>query len=157
MKRIGTTLAMGMAFAGSSAQAGIYADDLSKCLVGKASQADQTVFMQWIFSALSASPAVKEMSATTDAQHAKYNKLASQLMSRLLFKDCREQSVAALKYEGYGTLETGFGVLGQVAVRGLMTDPAVLKQLQGLGTEFDEPAMKALVSEAGLPQAEPKK
>ena len=155
MKSIALCVAIGSALAATSAHAGVYADDLSKCLVRKASPADQTAFIQWFYAALSASPAVKSMSMISEAQRAQYNKVAAQLFIRLLTSDCHAESVAALKYEGSSALEAGFQVFGQVASRGLMSNPEVEKQMQGFGTYFDEQKFKALNKEAGLPDTTP--
>ena len=41
-----------LAFQVAPAWAGVYADDLSRCLVGKSTDADKIVLMKWFFSAL---------------------------------------------------------------------------------------------------------
>src|SRR5580692_5230588 len=81
------------------ALAGPYADDLSKCLVKSSSADDQLTLMKWIFAALSAHPAVKPLANISDSQRTEFNAKAGALFERLVTKDCRTESVAALKYE----------------------------------------------------------
>jgi hypothetical protein len=134
----------------SVAEAGLYADDMAKCLVGKTTEADKTTLVQWIFSAMSASPDVKPMAATTPEQHAAHNRGGAALFQRLILVDCRAETVAALEYEGPASLESSFQMLGQVAMRGLMTDPAVEREMRGFATYFDQEKLRALFREGGI-------
>ena len=61
--------------------------------------------------------------------------------------------MAALKYEGTGALEPAFSVLGQVAMRGLMSEPGVEKGMTGVGAYVDETKFEALFKDAGLSPA----
>lgn len=136
---------------GAPASAGVYSDDLSKCLVSSANDADRALLVKWIFSAMSASPAVSSMvKVTPDERHA-ITLQAGGLFTKLIAQTCRTQTVAALKYEGMGAVEAGFAVLGQVAVRGLMTEPAVATEMGSLGAAMDKTQLDAVTKEAGLP------
>ena len=148
-------LAVGLGLSGA-ARAGVYGDDLGKCLVRSATPADQTAFVAWAFSAMSAHPAVRQYSNFTDAQRTELNKRVGQLYERLLTVDCRKETIAALKYEGANSMEQSFSVLGQVAFRGLMTDPAVMKVMGGLTDGVDQKKIEALGREAGIVSAEKK-
>lgn len=143
------------ALSAGSAHAGTYADALSKCLASKATVADQTAFMQWFFSALSAAPEVKFMATTTDAQHAQYNREAASLISRLILEDCRSESVAVMRYEGTVAFSRSFQAFGEVAARGLMADPAVQKQLNQIDSYIDKSKFEALGKEAAQPDVRP--
>ena len=135
------------------ALAGPYSDDLSKCLVAQASSADRTLLVRWMFSAISAGPAVSSLSQVTPGQRHEISAQAGALYTRLIAKDCRSQTVAAVKYEGFSSLEDGFRVLGQVAVRDLMSDPAVRAQLSALDDAMDKDQLKSVGKEAGLPDS----
>ncbi|HEV2530597.1 hypothetical protein [Phenylobacterium sp.] len=139
------------------ASAGVYTDDMTKCLVSSATPADNEALVKWVFAALSSHPAVKPMTTVTQAQREAYSRGAVKIMERLLLQDCRKQSIMAMKVEGSSAIETSFGVLGQVAFRGLMTDPGTMAQIAGLATYMDRPAWEALMKEAGLPTAPPAK
>jgi hypothetical protein len=139
-----------------AAQAGVYSDDLAKCLVAKTTEADKAQLMQWIFAAMSASPAVSSMTSLSPKQREEMNRKGAALFSRLLIADCRSETVTALKYEGQNSIEPSFKVLGEVAMTGLMRDPAVTRELDQLSTFFDTTKLEALVKEAGL-AVEPEK
>lgn len=140
-----------LALAPAAASAGPYSDDLGKCLVAASSPADQTLMVQWMFAAASTNPALKPLSALTEAQRDDYSHRMIGLYQRLLFKDCRSQTVAALKYEGPSAFEMGFEVLGQVAGRAMMGGPQVTAQLKKMGAMIDVTEMNKLLEEAGLP------
>jgi len=144
---LGIALALGAA---GAARAGVYSDDLGKCLVRGATPSDQTTFVIWAFGAMSAHPAVKQYSNFTDAQRIELNRAVGKLYERLLTVDCRKETIAALKYEGAQGMEQSFSVLGQVAFRGLMGDPAVTAVLSGLADAVDKQKLEALGREAGV-------
>jgi hypothetical protein len=135
----------------SAAQAGIYGDDLSKCLILKSTDADKAGLVRWIYGVMSASPTVKDMTSMTAAQHKALNVLGASVFERLVFNECRAETIAALKYEGQGAFEAAFNTLGQVAMRGLMTDPAVSVEMSAFGANFSRDKWNVLAKEAGLP------
>jgi hypothetical protein len=132
------------------ALAGPYGDDLAKCLVKSSSEADQLALMKWIFVALAQHPAVHPLSNISDSESTDDNAKAAALFERLLTKDCRTETVAALKYEGISSIESSFSTLGQIAVGGLMKDPAVQKQLGRLSDSVDTGKINEVLKEAGI-------
>jgi hypothetical protein len=140
----------------SLAHAGIYADDLSRCLIVSTSTQDQKELVLWVYLSMSAHPLVQPYARVDEAQRDASNRTAATQFERLLTKDCRTQAVAALKYEGASAIEPAFGALGQVAMRGLMSDPAVQKSMSSLGTYADTPGLRAMLAEAGMPLKEGK-
>ena len=133
------------------AYAGPYTDDFSKCLVAQATAQDRTLLVQWIFSAVSAGPSVRDLAKITTQQRSDLTVQARGLFSRLMTQSCRAPLVTALKYEGTSAIEAGFGVLGQVAMRDLMTQPEVQQQLSQLNSPDDKDAFAAIAKEAGIP------
>jgi hypothetical protein len=149
-KLAGSLAGLAMVALAGAAQAGVYTDDLSKCLVSSTSERDQRVFMVWMFAALSAHPDMRAYSSMTDAQRQKFSADAGALFGRLVTKDCRAETIAALKYEGNAAMEGSFTVFGQVATRGLMSNSEVEKSLSGLMAGVDMKALEALMLEAGV-------
>lgn len=135
----------------SPAWAGTYADDLGQCLVNSTSMADRSHLVQWVFAGISLHPDVKAMASVTPEQRETLNRQAAVLMQRLVTVDCRTEAVAAVKFEGPDTLGEAFSVLGQVAVRGLMSDPAVTEGLSGLDKYSDTAKWDELFKDAGVP------
>lgn len=132
------------------AQAGVFTDDMSKCLVRSSNDNDQKDLMLWIFSAMSAHPEVAIYVSMTPAQRDVITHKGGKLMQRLLTVDCRKETVAALKYDGTGAIEQAFGVLGRVAVQGLMSHEAVSKNMDALAEAVDVEQLAALFKEAGI-------
>ena len=142
--------AMVLSLLSAPASAGTYSDELGRCLVSSSTEADKALFVQWIFGALSAGAAVKPLSSLTDAQRDQLNVKIANLMEQLTLKDCHKQTVDALKYEGTNALEPAFGLLGQVATRSMMSDPAVAAEMQKFGAHFDKNKWQAIGKEAGI-------
>jgi hypothetical protein len=135
-----------------NAVAGLYSDDLSRCLVKSSSQEDNNTLMRWLFSAMAVNPAITSLTSITPAQHDAFNKAGAELFERLVLKDCRTEAVTAFRYEGADTLGTSFRVLGEVAGRGLMSEGAASKELGRVATYLHQDQWEALGKEAGTYQ-----
>lgn len=144
-------VALAMLQAGT-ASAGVYADDLSKCLVGKSSSADKIAFVRWFFASLGASDSTKDLSVLTSQQRLDHHKKVAALYERLLLSDCRSEAVKVVKYEGPNALVSSFETLGAVATRDLLSDPAVNREMERLGELFDVSKLQDLFDEAGIPR-----
>jgi hypothetical protein len=135
----------------STASAGVYTDDLSRCFVKSTTAADQTRLVQWVFAALSLNPAISSYTSVTPAQRAELNHGYVTLLERLLFIDCHQEAVNAMKYEGAGSLDGAMQTLGEVAGRGLMSDPSVLAGMRDFAKYMDKAKWDDLNKEAGVP------
>lgn len=134
----------------SAAHAGVYGDDLSRCLVSSTTAGDKTTLTRWIFLMLSRHPSVRAYANVADDQRAAADKEAAALYLRLLTADCRKETVAALKYEGGSALEASFNILGQAAVRELISDPAVLEGFKTLATNINTDSLASVFKDAGV-------
>jgi hypothetical protein len=140
-----------LTFNPAKATAGVYTDDLTKCLVKSTSDQDQILLIKWIFAMFALHPAVQPLAAVTADQRDTLDKDGASLMSRLLTENCRQQAIDALKYEGISAVRDSFQVLGQVATRGLMTDPHVTDGMAKLGKYFSEDEkMKKFIKDVGV-------
>lgn len=132
--------------AAAPAEAGVYSDDLAKCLVASTTPKDQTDLVRWIFATAALHPQVSSIAAVTTEQRTAMARSVGELFERLLTDACRTQFSAAMQYEGNQTIESAFQVLGQVAMRALMADPAVAKGFEEIdafiGKEKIEAAAK---------------
>jgi hypothetical protein len=126
------------------ALAGLYTDDLSRCLVENTSAADKITLVQWIVVAISQHPAVSSLNKATDADIDKTNAAVGALLMRLLTDTCVEKSKKAIQYEGAAAIQSSFMVLGQVAAADLFADSSVKKVMAGLGKYVDEKKLQAL-------------
>ena len=139
------------------ADAGVYSDDLAKCLVASTTTRDQTDLVRWIFATAALHPGVSSIAAVSAEQRSAMARTVAELFERLLTESCRSQFSAAMQNEGNQTIEAAFQVLGQVAMRALMADPAVGRGFDEIDTylhkEKIEAAAKATVSIPATPPA----
>ncbi|MCM0080381.1 hypothetical protein L4X63_02150 [Geomonas sp. Red32] len=122
--------------------AGVYSDDLARCMVGATSVEDRRALVVWLFSAGSLHPAVKSITAVSPEQLDNANKQVADIVMRLLTDSCVTQAREAIKFEGKSVLESSFGVLGQVAGRELFSSPEVGVAMQGMAKYLDAVKLK---------------
>lgn len=128
------------------ALAGPYSDELSKCLVRSTTDDDKNYLVKWMFAAVTVHPAVRSIASVSDAQREELNRNAAKLVERLLTESCRNETREAVKYEGPGTLQASFQVLGQVAGRGLFADPGVIRSMSAFENYFDTAKLNRLLA-----------
>ena len=127
--------------------AGVYTDDLSKCLVESTTKDDRVSLIRWMFAAISKHPAVSSLTKVTDADIDKANAATGALFMKLLTQTCRDATKKALKYEGGAAIQLSFQVLGQVAMGDMMSDPNAGGAIAGLEKFVDEKEIVALTDE----------
>ncbi len=138
MKKVICPIIVGIILLSSlNANAGVYSDDLTRCLI-EASTPEETIdFVKWMFGSMSLHPAVKSMSSVTKEQLETSNKIMAELIIKFLTEDCKEQAFKAWKYEGETALLSSFRVFGQVAAKELFSNPAVSAGMEGMEKYFD--------------------
>ena len=130
------------------AVAGPYSDELAKCLVRSTTDADKNYLVKWIFAAAALHPAVKSIASVSDAQRDELNKNTAKLVERLVTESCKSETREAVRYEGSSTFQASFQVLGQVAGRGLFSDPGVARSMGDFEKHFDKQKLERLLSPA---------
>lgn len=146
-KLAAAALALGAA---TPANAGVYSNDLGKCMVAKSSDEDKAVLVRWIFIAISSTPAIKDLANVNEPQRTENAKAVGALIGRLLTVDCRNEAVLGLKYEGAAALQASFAIVGQAAMATLMSSPSVIAGLDAPQKYIDMKALNVLFQEAGL-------
>jgi hypothetical protein len=141
----------------SSAEASVFTDDLTRCIVNKSSPADRGAFMAWMFSAVSSDPELQKFTTLDRAKRDQIAASAAGIFQRLLLVDCRKEAVAALKSDGEDAITQSFGELGKAATRQMFQSPQAQAELETLGKNFDDTKMNALAREAGIAEKETKK
>lgn len=129
----------------NAARAGVYGDDLTKCLVSSTTDADKALLMKWIFSAMSLNKEVASYVDIPKDVRDRINQDAGGLYMRLLTDSCKAQTSDAFKYEGQAAIGAAFTVLGQVASQGLFGDPAVVAGMTDMTRHIDEDKLKAVL------------
>lgn len=135
-----------MAYSGVS-HAGLYTDDLSRCLVESTTPNDRVDLARWIFSVMLLHPGVSDMAATTTPQRDEINRRTARHFERLLVDDCRTQAKNAMQYEGGNAMQNSFEVLGKVAMQELMNQPEVMEGIRAFAKFLDMEKFKSLAPE----------
>ena len=144
MRPMRTVLVVAALSLWGTAHAGLYSDDLSRCLVEKTTKEDRVALVRWMFAAASSHPAVASLSKVTPEQLDSANKSLAELFTRLMTESCHEQAKKALQYEGMATIQTSFAVLGQVAGSELFASPEVKQSMGGLDKYIDKKKLEEL-------------
>jgi hypothetical protein len=137
--------AIALTFGSTHARAGVYGDDLTKCLVSSTTDADRAMLMKWIFSAMALNREVAPFVSMPADVRDKINQDAGGLYMRLLTESCKSQTHDAFKYEGQAAIASAFNVLGTIASQGLFSDPAVAAGMTELSKYFDEKKLAAVI------------
>ncbi len=137
-------LLAGALWTGTPARAGVFADDMGRCLVGSTTAKDKTDLVRWIFAMAALHPDVQGIAAMTAPQREDFSRETGQLIERLLTVSCRQQTQDALRHEGPVAIQLAFQVLGQVAMQALMSHPTVNAGFSGISRYIDESKIRAL-------------
>lgn len=145
---LAATLALAL-LGGATARAGTAEDALSRCLVQSSTTTDNEALVFWMFSAISENPKLAPLVTLSAAQREIFDKQAATLFQRLLLKDCRTESVAALQQDGTSAIAHSFEFLGATAGRQMMANPEVLAATQHMTHYLDPSQWRAFAAEAG--------
>ena len=137
MKNLTLVVLIAVAAVPSISRAGVYTDDMTKCLVESTSKDDRLTLVRWMFAAMSQHPAVASLTTVSDGDIEKANASVGALFMKLLTKTCVEATRKAVRYEGAFAIQASFQALGQVATMDLFADPNVLKVMSGLEKHAD--------------------
>lgn len=144
MKNLHLPMIAMLAIAPSVTHAGIYTDEMTKCLVASTSNEDRITLVRWMFSAMSQHPAVTSLTNVKDSDVEKANAETGALFMKLLTESCVDATKKAVKYEGPAAIQMSFQVLGQVAASDIFADPGVRKVMSGLEKYADKTKLEAL-------------
>ena len=92
---------------GGVCSAGQYGDELGRCLVKDASEADTKVLAQWAFVTLGQTKAAREIAQISPQVTSRTTSKAQTVILRLLGKDCAKEALKATLYEGKDGIGNG--------------------------------------------------
>jgi hypothetical protein len=141
MRRV---VALLLVLVASESHAGLYSDDMARCLVASTSQEDKTNLVRWVFAIASLHPKVADVSAMTPPMRDETDRKTAALFERLVTVDCREQARDAIRYEGPAAFQASFEVLGQVAMTELMAHEDIVAGFESFTKYLDESKFAAL-------------
>jgi hypothetical protein len=125
--------------------AGLYSDDLARCLVTKTTSEDKNVLVRWVIAISTVHPAVQSVANVNAETRTQANRGIARVFERLLTQDCPDATRLAIKYEGSAAMQLGFQTLGQVAMAELFADPAVAAELGEFGKMLDADKLRGVL------------
>jgi hypothetical protein len=135
------------------AQAGVYADALSQCLIRSTTPADQKTVVRWAFATMALDPDVASMATIPPAQRATINQQAGALVTDLLAESCSRPAQQALMFEGPDAARTAFEAWARWAIANLAEEPHVMQGAGALLQYIDIGKLMSLVPLQGFPPA----
>jgi len=118
--------------------AGIYTQDLIKCMVNNTSPNDVKTLKTWIFFGFAQDKDLSKYARISDAQKEAVNKKMGEFVTRLLTQNCPNELKQAVKYEGNGAIQQSFEYLGRIAGASIMSSPQAREFLTGFSKYIDE-------------------
>jgi hypothetical protein len=115
----------------SQVLAGRDTDALAACLADNSTGKERKALARWVFLGMSAHPEMRSLSLATDNDRSAAQREMSDLVTRLVTIQCAQQVKAAVKSDGTDGMVQSFKVLGELAMRELMTDPDVAAAMKG--------------------------
>ncbi|SIN72386.1 hypothetical protein [Halodesulfovibrio marinisediminis] len=109
--------------------AGVYGDELTKCLVQSATKEDRVALATWMGVLLAQHSKVSQHVRTSYSDLVDTTNSAVDSVTRLTFQICENEARQAMKYEGAEAYKKSFQYFGTIAIQELMTDPSVSKAM----------------------------
>ncbi len=126
-----------------SAQAGPKADALAACLGDNTTGKDRKDLARWIFIAMAAHPEIKDLSRLTPEMRTEADQGMAHIVTTLLAERCPTQAREAVQQEGSAGMMSAFKVLGELAMKELMTNAEVMQSLGAYERYLDRAKLEA--------------
>lgn len=130
------------------AAAGVYGDDLGRCLVSKTPEDQQMIFLAFTAVAMAQHPSVQPYTQASTAHLEELQGKAAKVLEVAMTETCRSESLAAFRFEGPIAVSTALQTFGMAAMRNLTLHPAVAEAFEGTSGKIDTSKFDALVKEA---------
>lgn len=127
----------------SLAQAQAPVEALGRCLADSTTGKDRKELARWLFAAMTAHPEMKPLSAATPQDIDAASRTAAAIFTRLLAETCSKEVRNAVQSGGAAAIQSGFQVLGQLAMQELMTNADVGAAMAVLDRHIDKAKVEA--------------
>ncbi len=121
-------------------------DALSTCLAESTTGKDRKDLARWIFVAMSAHPEMRAIANVAPSAPEDSSRQVGALFTRLIAEACAPQARAASAAVGPVAFQSGFTMLGQLAMQELMTDKDVTAALGLLQKHVDAVKVQSVLS-----------
>ena len=95
--RFEASLGLAVLAAAVPANAGVFTDDLSRCIVQKTTDTDRTLLVKWMFAAVTRNPDLAGMASLSEADRDKLNSSTAALYDRLILSDSDRRALPRSK------------------------------------------------------------
>jgi hypothetical protein len=116
------------------------------CLIDNLNGKERKKLAKWIFFAIAVHPEIKSYSKVTSNDITDSDKYIGGLITRLLADNCPNEMKAASKVDSQA-IEKAFELVGQVAMRELMTNQAVTTTITSYVNYTDQEKINKILSE----------
>lgn len=120
-------------------------DSLSRCLAENTTGKDRKDLAKWLFVAMGAHADMKAIARIHESAPEDTSRVAGKLFTKLLTESCPGQAKAAVDAAGPIAIQSGFTVLGQLAMQELMTDKDVAAGMGMLQKHIDTKKMQSVL------------
>lgn len=121
-------------------------DALSTCLADNTTGRDRKEMARWVFVGMASHPEIKMLSNVTQAKRDELDKSMATLVTRLMTENCRVQARSAMERDGGEAFKVAFGVVGQLAMQELMSNPNVNASFSDFAKYIDKEKVNSAFS-----------
>ncbi|MGI2260574.1 hypothetical protein [Shewanella sp. GXUN23E] len=111
---------------------------LGTCMSDSLNGKERKELAKWVYFAMSTHSSIEPYSKVSDKDREASNRYVGALISRLLTEDCPEVAKQAYESDGLQAFETGFGIVGEVAMQELMNEASVAQALGAFEQYLDQ-------------------
>lgn len=112
-------------------QASEGAMQLGRCAIGVTTGNDRLLVAQWVGSSLAMAPQLGGVVTVDAAAKDILDRRMAELFMRLFTEDCIEQARPLVQSGDQASIQFAFGMLSEIAMRELLTDPQAMAALTG--------------------------
>ena len=118
---------------------------LGHCFTDNTTGKERKELARWLFTAMAAHPELQALSNVTPADREAASRTTAAIFTRLLADACPKETQAAKAEGGSRAVQAGFGLLGEMAMQELMSDPQVAGTLSGLEKYVDRARLEPVL------------
>ena len=104
---------------------------LGQCAIGVTTGNDRTLVAQWVGSSLAMAPQLEGVVTVDNTAKDALDRRMADLFMRLFTQDCVEQARPLVQRGDQAAIQFAFGMLSEIAMRELLTDPRAMAALTG--------------------------
>ncbi|GAL04014.1 hypothetical protein ACFFLZ_09975 [Photobacterium aphoticum] len=124
-------IAVGMMSALPAVAAGPASLNLGYCVNDNMTGKERKALAKWVFFGMSVHPEMSPYANVAKAEIKKSDKYVAALITRLLTKDCVNETKVAIRSEGSLAIQAAFEMVGSTAMQELINNPDVAKAMGG--------------------------